>query len=56
MKNTAFSLQQLGKPKTTAKAPAKAVKPTVKKRRPTTGELIESLSKYKWDFEAMKRA
>jgi len=28
----------------------------VKKKRPTTGELLNNLSKYRWNFEALESA
>ena len=64
MNTSTFSLEQLSStPKTSAarkaavksratKAPATAVK----KRKPTTVEILHKMRRYTWDFEAMKRA
>ena len=56
MKPKSASLAKSPKSKATAQVAVKATKPVAKKRRPTTVELFESLSKYEWNFEAMTSA
>jgi 1,2-phenylacetyl-CoA epoxidase PaaB subunit len=48
--------QQANRKQMAEKPATKVPAPRQKKRRPTTGELIDGLSKYEWNFEAMKRA
>ena len=57
MNTTAFSLEQLTDSHKPAKAKRAAAAPaTPKKRKLSTVEKLHALRKFKWDFEAMKRA
>jgi hypothetical protein len=51
MKNTTTDKASKAK---TSQAAAKVA--SAKKKRPTTGELLDNLSKYRWNFEAMNSA
>lgn len=57
MNTTTFSLEQLNDSQKPAKAKkAMAAPATPKKRKLSTVEKLHVLRKFKWDFEAMKRA
>ena len=57
MNTTTFSLEQLNASQKPANAKkAMAAPATPKKRKLSTVEKLHVLRKFKWDFEAMKRA